>query len=235
VTGQDQAGEAGARIARADTIEALAAMFGQAVGELGMTASASGMVSGARAVSAMPFHFMNWPPAWLAVYAERGFLQRDPIPRWAIVSGEATTWTDLVQRLAPNDPGRDVIAAAAEHGFYEGFVTPVRTRAGALGLVSVGGGRRGAITAAEQALLLTLSTQTLNRAEAILGAVEEPPAHTAFTLRERECHALLQQGFTDKEIARVLGISAETARDHLNNARKKVGARNRVHLAALQL
>jgi DNA-binding CsgD family transcriptional regulator len=45
----------------------------------------------------------------------------------------------------------------------------------------------------------------------------------------------LQQGVTDYEITRALGISGETVGFHLNNARKKVGARNRVYLAALQL
>ena len=44
-----------------------------------------------------------------------------------------------------------------------------------------------------------------------------------------------QQGFADNEIARVLAISGETVRFHLNNARRKAGARNRVHLAAMQL
>jgi DNA-binding CsgD family transcriptional regulator len=227
--------EASARIARSPTIEALSATFSEAVGELGMQASASGMVSGPRAVSRSPFHFTNWPPAWMAVYRERGFLARDPIPRWAIISGEAISWTDAVKRLPANDPGREVAETAADHGFHEGFVTPVRTLAGALGLVSVGGGRRSAFTLTERTVLQTLSILTLNRAEAILGAGGEKPIPAAFSLRERECHALLQQGFTDNEIARVLGISGETVRFHLSNARKKAGARNRVHLAALQL
>ena len=217
------------------TVEALADAFREAVEPLGMTASASGMVSGPRALSHQPFHFMNWPADWIALYQARGFLVKDPIPRWAIVSGEAVAWTEMMTSTPPDSAGREVWAAAARFGFHEGFVTPVRTRDGHLGLVSVGGGERPAFGQAERMTLQGLSAIALNRAEAILGAAPDDRSQAAFSLRERECHALLQQGFTDLEIARVLGISGETVRFHLNNARRKVGARNRVHLAALQL
>lgn len=227
--------DAAARLADCATIEALAATFGEVTGPLGMTASASGMVSGARAVSHAPFHFTNWPRSWLDIYRQHRLLERDPLPRWAIISGEAISWTDATRHLPTNDPGREVMATAADHGYHEGFITPVRTRAGALGLVSVGGGRRSTFTQNEKAFLQAISIQTLNRAEEILGPAADLPVPAAFSLRERECHALLQQGFTDHEIGRVLGIAAETVRFHVNNARKKVGARNRVHLAALQL
>ena len=43
----------------------------------------------------------------------------------------------------------------------------------------------------------------------------------------------MRQGFTDREIGQVLDVAAETARYHLDNARGKVGARSRVHLAAI--
>jgi DNA-binding CsgD family transcriptional regulator len=231
----DLGSDAGARIAQASTGEAVGVAFGQAVAQLGMTAWASGMVSGPRAVSHSPFHFVHWAADWLALYQARGFVHIDPCPRWAIVSGEAASWTDILRGLSANDPGRVVAETAADYGYHEGFVTPVRTRTGTLGLVSVGGGARGPFTLAERTLLQSLSGLALNRAEAILAVSAAEPTRAAFSLRERECHALLQQGFTDNEIGRVLGISGETVRFHLDNARKKVGARNRVHLAAMQL
>lgn len=218
-----------ARLSSSQTIDDLTAAFVEAVTPLGMTAAASGMVTGPRGLSDNPFHFVTWPPAWLEIYEARGFRAVDPIPRWAMVSGEAISWTELVKAYPPSDLGMQVPRAALQFDFQEGYVTPVRTRRGDLGLVSVGGGRRPAFTLAEELFLQAVSTAALLRAEALVG--EPPVEQQQFTLRERECVALLRQGFTDAEISKVLRIKLATTRSHLENARRKVGARNRVELA----
>ncbi|UAJ12762.1 LuxR family transcriptional regulator [Glacieibacterium megasporae] len=194
-----------------------------------MTASASGMVSGPRVLGPNQFHFTNWPAAWLALYQARGFAKFDPLPRWAIISGEAVAWSEIMARLEPSDPGFQVYAAAGVHGFFEGFATPVRGRTGALGLVAVAGGRRAEFNADERAYLQSISIAALHRGEELLG-VPKPLVGT-FTPREHECVALLRQGFTDPEIGRVIGISPTTVKFHLDNARRKTGTRNRVELA----
>jgi DNA-binding CsgD family transcriptional regulator len=61
------------------------------------------------------------------------------------------------------------------------------------------------------------------------------PRPTILTTRERQIADLLLDGFTNPEIARTLHISARTVQSHLEQARVKVGARNRTHLAALLL
>lgn len=217
------------RLMACRSVEELARAFARIVAPLGMTASASGMVSGPRALSANPFHFTTWPPAWIEIYQARGFVKVDPLPRWAIVSGEPVSWTEVTARLPPSDPGWEVARGAQLYGFYEGFVTPVRTRTGALGLVSVGGGERSAFRLQEKIFLQVISAATLRHAEALLAPATTPPS--PFTLREQECVALLSQGFTDAEIGTTLGVALTTVRAHLQNARRKAGARNRVELA----
>ncbi|MDB5480428.1 MAG: rhiR [Caulobacteraceae bacterium] len=210
-------------------MDELARDFAKAIAPLRMTASASGMVSGPRALSAIPFHFTNWPSDWIDVYRLRGFVKIDPLPRWAIISGEPVSWSEVVARLPPSDPGQEVSRAARAYGFHEGFVTPVRTRTGALGLVSVGGGARPAFQLQERIFLQVVSAAALMHAEALMDAPAAPPS--PFTLREQECVALLRQGFTDAEIGTTLGVAVTTVRAHLQNARRKAGARNRVELA----
>jgi LuxR family quorum sensing-dependent transcriptional regulator len=207
----------------------LSTTFVNAIEPLGMTAAASGMVTGPRGLSDNPFHFVTWPSGWLETYAARGFRAIDPIPRWAMVSGEAISWTELVKVYPPSDLGMEVPRAAMQFDFHEGYVTPVRTRRGALGLVSVGGGRRPGFELSEELFLQAASTAALLRAEALIAG--PPVERQDFTLRERECVALLRQGFTDAEISKVLRIALATTRSHLENARRKVGARNRVELA----
>ncbi len=44
---------------------------------------------------------------------------------------------------------------------------------------------------------------------------------------------LLVQGHSDRQIAKILGISKTTMRFHIGNAREKTGAVSRTHMAAL--
>jgi len=48
-----------------------------------------------------------------------------------------------------------------------------------------------------------------------------------FSEREQACVTHLIQGMTDKEIARQMGISEYTVKDHLKHVREKIGAINR--------
>ena len=228
--GADALAYAGDLDACAD-VPAVATLFGAAAARVGMTASACGMVSGPKALSAEPFHFINWPADWLQLYQERGYLKIDAAPRWAMVSGAPVAWSELMPSLPRGDPGRIVHTEVAKWGFREGYVTPVRSRDGYLGLVSVAGPRR-ALAAAEKLYLQAVSSATLHRAQALTPELQRSD-NDAFTLRERETIALLSQGFTDREIGKVLGISALTVHSHVYNARAKVGARSRAHLVAI--
>jgi DNA-binding CsgD family transcriptional regulator len=212
------------------TLGQISALFTAAVRPLGMTACASGMVSGPKSLTSNVFHFINWPPKWLAVYAAREFDRKDPAPRWAISSGLPVSWSEVLAKLPADDPGHEVGAAAAEFGFSDGFITPVRSADGWLGLVSVGGAPA-RLGESERTYLQTISAGAFHRAEAL----SIPPAKTAalFSRREQECISLLNQGFTDREIGQALGVAESTARFHIDNARRKVGARSRSQLVVL--
>jgi DNA-binding CsgD family transcriptional regulator len=61
------------------------------------------------------------------------------------------------------------------------------------------------------------------------GANEPGPALTG---RERDSLSFVAEGKTDWEIATILGVSETTARFHVDNARRKLGAVNRAHAVA---
>ena len=203
-----------------------------ACARVGITTIASGMVTGPKSTSGDPFHFNTWPDAWMRLYQSKGWVEQDPVPRYAVVSGLPVTWSALMRDLPAGDPGHAIYRAAREHGFNEGFVTPVRTADGQLGLVSVGTGLT-ELPPAHCYFLQGICTAVLHRAESIRVGErgEERGWPPSFSARERQCLALLVQGHTDREIATLLGISVSTARFHVDNARVKAGARSRVHLA----
>lgn len=58
------------------------------------------------------------------------------------------------------------------------------------------------------------------------------PSYPSLTARERETLSFVAEGKTDWEIAIILGLAEPTVRFHIDNARRKFGAVNRVHAVA---
>jgi DNA-binding CsgD family transcriptional regulator len=217
-------------LSKCATVQDVSDLFCEATGQLNMTTVASGMVSGPHA-QGPTFHFINWPADWLVIYQARHYAKIDPIPRWAIISGAAASWSEIMAALPPKDAGHEVYREVVRYGYREGFVTPVRTADGDLGLVSVCGDR-GPLTPDEKLFLQTISTAALHRANNLMVPPREVTGSTLST-REKECVMLLGQGLTDREISRVLNVSGATVRFHLDNARRKMGARSRAHLTMM--
>lgn len=73
-------------------------------------------------------------------------------------------------------------------------------------------------------------------AEAFLPTVAAAPdLGPALTRRERDVMAYVAEGKTDWEIGVILSLSETTARFHVDNARRKLGAVNRAHAVARYL
>jgi DNA-binding CsgD family transcriptional regulator len=56
--------------------------------------------------------------------------------------------------------------------------------------------------------------------------------NVVLTRREEEVCRLMLKGFSAREIAGILSSRARTVEQHINNVRNKLGAGNRVHMAA---
>jgi DNA-binding CsgD family transcriptional regulator len=151
-----------------DDMQALSEATQAAIRSVGMTAVASGLVSEPRIAQGHIFHFVNWPVGWLELYEAEGYGNKDPVPRWALMSGMPISWTELKKQLAPNDLGHEVYANASKWGFTEGFVTPARGLDGSIGLVSIGG-NRDSLRPHEQLFLQCISVAAFLRAEQIAG------------------------------------------------------------------
>ena len=85
--------------------------------------------------------------------------------------------------------------------------------------------------APDEAMIFQLAGLMLT--ERIMELVE--PANddeTGLTARERDCLAFVAEGKSDWEISVILGISQSTAKFHVDNARRKLGATNRAHAVA---
>jgi LuxR family quorum-sensing system transcriptional regulator CciR len=214
------------------SIPELTASLQTAILPLQITAAASGYISGPRAASLQPFHFTSWPEGWVKTYLENDFLLADPLPRWARASGRAVSWSALFALLPARDAGLRVLAAARAFGFVEGMAIPMRAQDNSLGLVTFATPRL-SLSLAEQSFLTVIGRAAFEAAERIEQGGPAGRAAPVMTEREIACLALLVQGHSDREIARILGVAEPTVRFHLGNAREKTGAVSRTHMAAL--
>jgi len=196
-----------------------------------LTGVASGIIAGAKAATAERFHFAHWSPAFLERYLEKGLQAEDPVPRWARGTGLPAAYSTILRQLRPKDPGHQVIDIAREFGYIEGLCVPMRAADGALGCVAMTGDR-GPFTDEEFRDLVAIATVVFRRAERIDHSDTKAQIAPTLTTREIDLLPFLVHGHSDREIAALNKISEATVRFHLKNARTKIGAVSRTHLAA---
>ena len=119
--------------------------------------------------------------------------------------------------------------ALSEAGIAEACCATAYGEAGAIASLHLGFATREAASEHGEALQLA----GLLLAERLMSLVELPaPTRSALTPRERDTLALVAEGKTDWEISVIIGISEATARFHVDNGRRKLGAVNRAQAVA---
>jgi DNA-binding CsgD family transcriptional regulator len=132
---------------------------------------------------------------------------------------------------APRDDSTlaDYWDAMSEAGIHDALCAASYGAEGAIASVHLGFGERAFTT--DQALAVQCAELALTEKLITFAA---PPAEprVRLTNRERDALALVGEGKSDWEISVILGVSEATARFHVDNARKKLGAVSRAHAVA---
>lgn len=213
-------------LAGLDTISAVCAELLRHVMPLGFSVHAIGAQPHPDLPYPEQFIVANWPEAWNDAYFKRHFGERDPVLRAASMLPGPFSTEDLRKGLiGPLSPEEtEVLDFAAALGLPNAFIAPVHGANGYRGLAClVGVGPDPAPR--ERALLHFLMLHAHDR----LRALSARQAMSAVPLTEREVHVLSMscRGLSDAQIAHEAGISPRTVRFHFENARHKLGARNR--------
>ena len=217
------------RIARnVRTLEELNSCFRAEVRKFGFTAFAGGCLTVTG--SSRRFSLLDWPRAWLELYAAAGFAEDDLAIAQAMVDPAPFTWSEIKKRR-PGASAR-IFAAAAEFGWRDGLVVPVHGRGSDRGVVSLAAPHL-QLNPSARAEVVLLSLVPYERARDLEGA--GPVRAERLTAREREALTLVAAGLTDEEIGRALGVSSATAHFHVEGAKRRLGARTRAHAVALAL
>jgi two-component system nitrate/nitrite response regulator NarL len=139
-----------------------------------------------------------------------------------LIAGEHTAARIVALGLDERD-GR--VIECAEAGIA-GYVAPGTRLAALAPLVR-------SVAAGEAACSPRIAARLLERVAALASASGPQPPGGALTPREREIVALIDDGLSNKQIARRLGIELATVKNHVHNVLRKLEVSGRAEAAAL--
>ncbi len=173
--------------------------------------------------------YADAPAAFFDAFDERGFLRHHPLLQHALVSSEPFATRQIQARDLTPEQIKALEFIGTQLKLTTGFVVPVRRDGTLLGIVTYGGVRC-RLGPIERSILHLLAHTALLHALKVKDVKEVPP--TDLSPRELQCLQWASRGKTDAEIGVILGISARTARFHIENSKRKLGAATRVQAVA---
>ncbi len=213
------------------SLDGCAALFRQAIAPFGFVAFACGEIDLSDRERNVMF-IAEWPEEWKRYYFESGFVHRDPVLNALNLYRKPFTFCEIVRDPRFSSMERQLLRAAAEHGWSQGLVVPVARGGTRFGLVSLVG-RGPQVEGADRSRLCLMSECLLTRVRALVQTGASALAPASLTAREIEALRLVVVGCSDSEIASSLGISESTAHKHVESARRRLKAKSRAQMAAL--
>ncbi len=181
-----------------------------------------------------PYVLMNgWPAEWSQRYMDKGYVRVDPVIQRTLLSDNAFTWSDELQKINVDRKGMDFMREARDFGFVDGFSVPIHSIRGFRAIVTYASDRVELSTEARGALHI-ISIYAHNKIKELKtgGKTSLQQRSVNLTPREKECISWCSEGKTAWEISSILGISERTVSHILENAQRKMNTTNRTQLVA---
>lgn len=175
----------------------------------------------------------NWPDIWTETYFSRGFGLYDPVPKAVMINAMPFTIGDLRDGKAGLviTPGaEEVLRSADAIGRGAGLVVPITGPHG-YHAIAVICGQRPDPQGRTRAILHLWAIYAHDRMLHLYG--REQSAGQGLTAREVAVLRQMRNGGNDQDIATALGISVRTVRFHVNNLRRRLGAKSRAEALIL--
>jgi LuxR family quorum-sensing system transcriptional regulator CciR len=176
----------------------------------------------------------NYPADWVSELESRGLVRHDPVHFASRRTSAGFAWgeIDAIARLDPRQ--RAVLQESRRFGLGDGFTVPANVPGEPSGSCSFAV-RHGAELPRSRLMCAELVGVHAFRAARRLNGDLAPSGRPHLSRREIECLRLIALGKTDWEVAAILGISVETARQYVKRARRAYDVVSRTQLVVLGL
>ncbi|MEP9360032.1 LuxR family transcriptional regulator [Sphingomonas sp. KR3-1] len=177
----------------------------------------------------------NYPSAFSSWFDENRYGRLDPVHRACHRTTKGFRWAHVAAMIDLGRTDHEIFERARQEGIGNGFTVPAH----------VPGESRGSCSFAVSdthdvpedwlpvAQLIGVSAFETARRLALPGGPDGGPLR--LTARQRDCVIWAARGKTDWEIGQILGLSKETVRQHLKQARERYGIQKRSQLAVRAL
>jgi LuxR family transcriptional regulator, quorum-sensing system regulator CciR len=227
----DRFGEAARKC---DTLAALRELLADAANELGFDYFALLHHASLTAPKANHVRIDNYPSGWTEELVAGGLAADDPVHCASRRTNAAFDWSELGSLITIEARQKIILERSRRHGIGEGLTVPVNVPGEPGGSCSFAM-RKGRALRRENILCAELIGSRGFRAARRLVGYPAVRSRPHLSPRELQCLRLVAAGKTDWEIAVILGISRETARQYVKRARSAYDAVTRAQLVVYGL
>ena len=176
----------------------------------------------------------NYPGAWEDELLTRHDVAADPVHLASVRTNAAFRWDELGEYLRLSASQLRILERSGHHGLGLGFTVPANVPGEPSGSCSFAVGRSRPFPDRRLMCAELIGVHAFRAARRIYGFAAAGAA-PRLSRRERQCLCLVAAGKTDWEIAVILGISVETARQYVKRARAAYDVVSRAQLVACGL
>ena len=171
----------------------------------------------------------NYPPGWEEELRTSGLVGDDPVHLASVRTNVGFSWEAVGELVPLTARRREILERGARFGLAGGFTVPVNVPGEPAGSCTFAIATGKSLPAHRLLCAETIGAHAFGAARRIhhLPAEARPPR---LSPRERRCLTLVARGKTDGEIATILGISEETARQYVKRARAAYDVISRTQL-----
>lgn len=176
----------------------------------------------------------SYPAGWERALRADELVGHDPVHLACTRTNIGFAWRELPDLVDIGARGRDMLDGARRFGIADGFTVPVNIPGEPAGSCSFAL-RPGSGLPVERLLCAEQVGAHAFRAARRIHALAAAGAPPRLSRRERQCIRLVAAGKTDWEIATILEISVQTARQYVKRARSAYDVVSRAQLVACGL
>jgi len=180
----------------------------------------------------------NYHEGWIEQSLGERYFVQDPVHLASTRTAMGFLWSDVPGMIRLTQRQEQILKAARDYGLCEGYTVPVHVPGEYRGTCSFGARSLGGLAANVLPLANLVGAYAFEAARRIMRARAPVPILgelPALTERQRDTLVLVARGKADPEIGALLGISAATAHEHVENVRRAYGHAQRPLLIARAL
>ncbi len=175
----------------------------------------------------------NYPEAWVDSYVSRNLVASDPVHLASHRTNVGFRWGEADRFLRLSSEHREMFDDTRRAGIVDGYTVPANVPGEANGSCTFATRRGRMLPERNFAMAQLVGSFAFQAARSLVARAQAEPFYLEppiLTQRQLECVLLVGRGKSDWEIGRILGISEETVKHHMKQAREQYDVPKRVQV-----